>query len=200
MFMNIYNFRPKGFTLIELLVVIAIIGVLSGIVLSSLSRARNSAKVSAAVSQIKQLEKAIIMYELDTGVYPAGTCMETCTQATDPFSSNLGVFGWRGPYFPVWQAAHPWGGQIGYEGHGDDGSPDVDNDGIDDQFIFLNDDRPGTGLSDNGGAIPLTELLRIDSILDDGNLSTGWVRGNGNGWPNQGVTAGELSIWLINLQ
>ena len=63
-------YNSKGFTLIELLVVIAIIGVLSSVVLVSLSAAREKARDAARKSDITQIAKALEMYYLDHGHYP----------------------------------------------------------------------------------------------------------------------------------
>jgi prepilin-type N-terminal cleavage/methylation domain-containing protein len=51
-----------GFTLIELLVVISIISLLSSIILASLSEARDKAKISAFMSNLKQLELSMALY------------------------------------------------------------------------------------------------------------------------------------------
>ena len=52
----------KGFTLIELLVVISIIGVLSGVVLSSLQSARAKARDTRRIQDLNQIRTALFLY------------------------------------------------------------------------------------------------------------------------------------------
>lgn len=60
----------KGFTLIELLVVIAIIGILSSIVLASLSSARNKGKDASAKASVSSVRgSAEIYYNSGTNTY-----------------------------------------------------------------------------------------------------------------------------------
>ncbi len=68
-----YRLRQNGFTLIELLVVIAIIGVLSSIVLASLSTARAKARDAKRVVEIDSVSKALDIYYTTTDSYPPTT-------------------------------------------------------------------------------------------------------------------------------
>jgi prepilin-type N-terminal cleavage/methylation domain-containing protein len=54
--------RNRGFTLIELLVVIAIIAILAAILFPSLAKAREKARQSACISNLKQLGGAMTLY------------------------------------------------------------------------------------------------------------------------------------------
>lgn len=61
--------RARGFTLIELLTVVAIIGLLIGILVPSLSAARNQAKKTATRGLIAGLEKANEIFSTEVGSY-----------------------------------------------------------------------------------------------------------------------------------
>lgn len=64
---------PKGFTLIELLVVIAIIAILAAILFPVFARARENARRSSCLSNMKQMGLAIEQYKQDyDSYYPYG--------------------------------------------------------------------------------------------------------------------------------
>jgi len=55
----------RGFTLIELLVVIAIIAILAAILFPVFARAREKARQTSCLSNLKQIAQAELMYDSD---------------------------------------------------------------------------------------------------------------------------------------
>ena len=95
--------RRKAFTLVELLVVIGIIAVLVGILLPSLNRAREAAKRTQCLSNMRELGSALRIYGVENkDVCPIGGIKAdpaTGNAGTDPemqYSFTYTVF-WRGP-------------------------------------------------------------------------------------------------------
>ncbi len=104
----------RGFTLIELLVVIAIIGVLSSVILASLSVAREKANDARRLSDMHAVVQALQMYADDHGSYPGDP---TWDKPGDPCGGqgggsclgNLGTNGYNGTpiLVPTYIAAMP---------------------------------------------------------------------------------------------
>ena len=63
-------YKNKGFTLIELLVVISIIGLLSTVIMTSLSSAKIKAQNTKFIADMNQLKMAFELYRNDKGFYP----------------------------------------------------------------------------------------------------------------------------------
>jgi prepilin-type N-terminal cleavage/methylation domain-containing protein/prepilin-type processing-associated H-X9-DG protein len=87
---HIYN-RKSGFTLIELLTVIAIVGVLAAILIPTISNVRKKAQSTEAVSNIRQIGAAALLYANENRGQVPG-------RGNDKTTGGMGVAGALYPY------------------------------------------------------------------------------------------------------
>lgn len=92
----------RGFTLIELLVVVAILGVLSALLLSAIQAAREAARRSQCMNQLRQLGVAAHQYHVVYGRFPPGHLGPPLYQPFPPkgkyFGSCVGTIAFLLPY------------------------------------------------------------------------------------------------------
>ena len=87
--------RQAGVTLIEMLVVVTIIGLFIALVGPSLWKHADSARVTAARSQVENFMTALGTYKLDTGTFP------TTDQGLQALRMRpADATQWNGPYMP----------------------------------------------------------------------------------------------------
>ena len=84
------NTNKKGFTLIELLVVIAIIGLLSTLAVVALGSAREKARDSKRLSDVKQVQTALELFYTDNNAYPTSTAATLGSTNYSCLNSALG--------------------------------------------------------------------------------------------------------------
>lgn len=99
-----------GLTLLELLIVLAIISIVGVVVAGQVVGQMDRAKVDLARLQLKQVDNALLLFQLDTGRFPA---TEEGIGALVDGPGNLE--GWRGPYLKGDKALlDPWGHALTY--------------------------------------------------------------------------------------
>lgn len=99
----------RGFTLIEMLLVVTIIGVLAGVIATSLSGRSEEARVARARADITgSISLALDLFERDTGRYP------TTDEGLAALVTNPGIDGWKGPYLKNGLKPDPWGRAYAY--------------------------------------------------------------------------------------
>jgi general secretion pathway protein G len=110
-----------GVTLIEMLVVVTIIGLFVALVGPALWKKADTARITAARSQIENFMTALGTYKLDTGMFPT-TEQGLVALRVKPAESAQ----WNGPYMPKDIPKDPWGHDYLYKYPGEHGDePDI---------------------------------------------------------------------------
>ncbi|MHC4220862.1 MAG: type II secretion system major pseudopilin GspG [Planctomycetota bacterium] len=102
--------KEAGFTLIELLLVLVILSVMAAVVVPKFTKRSEQARITAAKTDIANLEVALDAFEIDTGRYP--TSSEGLKALIEQPSNTED---WRGPYIKRGVPKDPWGNLYFYK-------------------------------------------------------------------------------------
>ncbi len=154
----------KGFTLIELLVVVAIIGILSSVVLASLSSAREKARIASVKSNMKNMVTEAELYYSDNGTY-SGMCNNTTGACNGTMAKYCNSIISNGDTVACYAVNKRWGATVKLN------SDSTKNYTVNQQGIAVFDtsnisptglpwSSAGAACSNNGGRLPSAEQLK----------------------------------------
>jgi general secretion pathway protein G len=124
------HLRERGFTLIEIMVVVVILGILAAIIIPRISDRPEQARRTKAVMDIKSVETALSLFNMDNGFYPSTEQgLEALVEkpATGRIPANFREGGylkkvpldpWNNPYIYISPGAH---GDYDLMSYGNDG-------------------------------------------------------------------------------
>jgi len=175
--------KKSAFTLTELIVSIVIIGLLSAIMIPKIMTGIDKARIASIVTDMRNIRNAAYAMYADTGLWPGSNWGHEDIGPWDPLAiANAGegfTFRgtnpnmpdtWAGPYLEVWHR-NPWHGWYWW----DFNLADQNGDGVGYEHVLWIDNGCDT-CSNAGHRIPANMRLKIDQVLDDGDLDTGMLQ------------------------
>ena len=147
----------RGWTLIELVMVIVVISILASISIVKINDVMQAGRVTAAVSDVNIIKRAIMSYFGDNIAFPA-----SADAGDDP--------GLAPDYIDAWPAENPWNGEYKYN-YGT--CSDLDFDETEGNEVYI---------SINKGSSDLTSetCAEVDNLLDNGDIEDGRVISDGS--------------------
>jgi general secretion pathway protein G len=104
-----------GLTILELMIVLAILSMVGVVASFQVIGQMDRAKVDVARLQLRQIQSALTLFELDTRRYPSES-----EGLVALLTAPEGASGWRGPYIKSRDLlADPWGHGLRYSSDGD---------------------------------------------------------------------------------
>lgn len=103
--------RDAGLTVLELMIVLVILSLIGAVVSVQVFQQFDRAKVDVAALQLKQIQSALLLYQIDVRAVPTDELgLEALVE------NEGGLDGWRGPYLKNSSLLlDPWGQAISYE-------------------------------------------------------------------------------------
>jgi general secretion pathway protein G len=104
----------RAFTMVELLLVLVILATLAAIVVPKFAGRSEQARVTAAQTEVANIEIALDAFEVDNGHYPQGD-----DGLLDLMNEPEDATNWRGPYLKKAVGVDPWKNSYIYQCPGD---------------------------------------------------------------------------------
>jgi prepilin-type N-terminal cleavage/methylation domain-containing protein len=135
--------KSGGFTLVEIMIVVVIIGLLAAMAVPAFQKVRTNSYAMRIANDFRIFAGGFEIHALEVGVWPSDGMGNSLPPSAQPYFENTS-----------WYEPAPNGGYWDWE---------VGRLGV----------VAAVGLSQGDGNLDIAVFMRVDEILDDGNLGTG---------------------------